>query len=458
MDGLARGRGPAVPMATHRMSDLENAEERLTHALAGARPGESAERQPVHTVYGGAHLFRADTAPRVGARALEALDRFAPDAATLARALGTDAHAEAVWERVRAKLLREPVEDFRIDFEDGYGVRTDSEEDAHAESAARGVARGMAEGTLPPFIGIRIKALTVETRARAVRTLHRFAETLLEDTAGALPPGFVVTLPKVTVPEQTELLALLMDRLEARHGVPTGTLRMELMVETPEALFDDEGRAALPRLVRAGRGRVDAAHFGAYDYTAALGITAAHQHLGHPACDWARHAMQVSLAGSGVRWSDGATTLLPVAPHTGEPTREQAAENRTAVHRGWRVHHDDVRHGLASGFYQGWDLHPAQLVSRYAANYGFFLEGVDGAAERLRNFVERAARATRVGSAFDDAATGQGLLNFFLRAVGCGALAEDDALARTGLTSAELRTRSFAAIARAQEDRSGRRG
>jgi citrate lyase beta subunit len=435
------------------MSDLDAAEAKLTRALARARTGESAERQPVHTVYGGAHLFRADTAPRLGSRALEALERYAPDAATLANALGTDAHAEAVWERVRAKLLREPVEDFRIDFEDGYGVRPDAEEDEHAETAAREVARGMAEGTLPPFIGIRVKALTTETRARAVRTLQRFAETLLRSTGGVLPPGFVVTLPKVTVPEQTELLSLLLERLESEHGVAAGTLLMELMVETPEALFDDEGRAALPGLVRAGRGRVVAAHFGAYDYTAALGVTAAHQHLRHPACDWARHAMQVSLAGSGVRWSDGATTLLPVAPHRGEPNEAQAAENRAAVHRGWRVHHGDVRHGLESGFYQGWDLHPAQLVSRYAAVYGFFLEGVDAAGERLRNFVERAARATRVGSAFDDAATGQGLLNFFLRAVGCGALAEEDALARTGLTSAELRMRSFAALVQAREGR-----
>jgi citrate lyase beta subunit len=435
------------------MSDLEDAEASLTRALARARTGETADRQPVHTVYGGAHLFRADTAPRLGARALEALDRYAPDAPTLASALGTDAHAEAVCERVRAKLHRQPVEDFRIDFEDGYGVRPEAEEDEHAETAAREVARGMTQGTLPPFIGIRVKALTMETRARAVRTLRRFASTLLGTTGGVVPPGFVVTLPKVTVPEQTELLALLLERLEAEHGIASGTLRMELMVETPEALFDDEGRAALPALARAGRGRVVAAHFGAYDYTAALGITAAHQHLRHPACDWARHAMQVSLAGSGVRWSDGATTLLPVAPHRGELSAEQEEENRAAVHRGWHVHHDDVRHGLASGFYQGWDLHPAQLVSRYAAVYGFFLEGVDAAGERLRNFVDRAARATRVGSAFDDAATGQGLLNFFLRAVGCGAIAEEDALARTGLTSAELRIRSFASIVRAREGR-----
>ena len=432
-------------MARSEVADAEARLSRANLALAHARPGEAATRQPVHTVYGGAHLFRADTAPRLGTRALEALDAYAPDATSLAEVLGVDAR---VWERVRAKLLREPVEDFRIDFEDGYGVRPDAEEDEHAEAAARELARGMREGTLPPFIGIRVRALTEETRARAARTLELFLATLARETGGALPPGFVVTLPKVTLPEQPEYLAALFDALEREHGVQG--LRMEIMVETPEALADAEGRSALPALVRAGRGRITAAHFGAYDYTAALGITAVHQHLRHPACDWARHAMQVALAGTGVRWSDGATPLLPVGPHRGELTPEQAAENRAAVHAGWRVHHADVRHGLAAGFYQGWDLHPAQLVSRYAAVYGFFLEGVDAAGERLRNFVERAARATRVGSAFDDAATGQGLLNFFLRAVGCGALGEDEALARTGLTPAELRSRSFATIVRAR--------
>jgi citrate lyase beta subunit len=432
------------------LDEMEARLSRANRAHARARPGEDDSRQPVHTVYGGAHLFRADTAPRLGARALDALSTYAPDAATLASALGTDAHADAVWERVRAKLVREPVEDFRIDFEDGYGVRPAAEEDEHAESAAREVARGMREGTLPPFIGIRVRALTEETRARAVRTLRLFATTLVRATGGALPPGFVVTLPKVTLPEQPAYLAALCERLEAELGLADSALRMELMVETPEALVDDEGRAALPALVKAGNGRVAAAHFGAYDYTAALGITSAHQHLRHPACDWARGAMQVALASTGVRWSDGATTLLPVAPHR-QPTPEQEDENRAAVHRGWRIHHADVRHGLAAGFYQGWDLHPAQLVSRYAAVYGFFLEGIDAAGERLRNFVDRAARATRVGSAFDDAATGQGLLNFFLRALASGAIAEPEALARTGLTPAELRTRSFARIARARE-------
>jgi hypothetical protein len=122
------------------------------------------------------------------------------------------------------------------------------------------------------------------------------------------------------------------------------------------------------------------------------------------------------------------------------------AENRAGVHNAWRMHYEDVRHSLEAGFYQGWDLHPAQLVTRYAAVYAFFLTGLEQQGARLRNFVERAAQATLVGDVFDDAATGQGLLNFFFRAINCGALTEEEAVALTGVTLDELRGRSFVRI------------
>ena len=219
------------------------------------------------------------------------------------------------------------------------------------------------------------------------------------------------------------------------------------MVEVPQAVIGPEGRCLLPEMVRAGEGRITGAHFGTYDYTAGVGITAAHQHMRHRACDFARHAMQVSLAGTGVWLSDGSTTVMPVPVHRGASlTPEQAAENRAGVHRAWKLHYDDVRHSLVHGFYQGWDLHPAQLVTRYAAVFAFFLESVEPAAARLRNFGEQAARATLAGGVFDDAATGQGLLNYFLRAINCGALGEPEALEMTGLTLDELRGRSFLRI------------
>ncbi|HYH80979.1 MAG TPA: hypothetical protein VEX86_14355 [Longimicrobium sp.] len=435
--------------------DLSAPVERLraaNEAFARQYPGEGGARQPVHTVYGGAQLFRSDSTVKLGQVARRALDDYAPDAATLARALGIAGgdFAERVYTRVAEKLGREPVEDFRIDFEDGYGNRPDAEEDGHAQSVAREVAKGLAEGTLPPFLGIRVKTLSEELRGRSTRTLDLFLTTLVEATGGVLPPNFVLTAPKVALPEQVEYFAAVLQALEPRLGLADGALRFEIMVEVPQAIIGADGRCMLPELVRAGGGRITAAHFGTYDYTAGVGITAAHQHMRHLACDHAKHAMQVSLAGTGVWLSDGSTTVMPVPVHRAAAgatlTAGQVAENRAGVHRAWKLHYDDARHSLVNGFYQGWDLHPAQLVTRYAAVFAFFLESVDSAGARLKNFVEKAAQATLVGDVFDDAATGQGLLNYFLRGLNCGALTEREALEMTGLTLDELRGRSFLKI------------
>lgn len=418
--------------------------------FAGRYPGESAGRQPVHTVYGGAHLFAADSARKLGELAVRSLDVHAPNSRTFARAVGLPAElAGTVYQRVREKLLREPVEDFRLDFEDGYGNRPGEEEDTTAVSAAVAVAEGARRGTLPPFIGIRIKPLSKELAKRALKTLDLFCSTLLDATNGKLPANFVITLPKVVIPDQVAALANVLGQIEHARGLPEGTLKLELMVETPQSLIGEDGRSPLPGLVEAARGRCVAAHFGVYDYTASLTITAAHQRMRHPACDLARQMMQLALAGTGVMLSDGATNVLPVGPHraTGSRalTKKQVAENRQAVFHGWRLHYEDVRHSLANAYYQGWDLHPAQLPTRYAAVYSFFQEGLASASTRLKTFVGKAAQATLVGDVFDDAATGQALLNFFLRGLNCGAITEAEALA-TELTLEELRSRSFLKI------------
>lgn len=415
-------------------------------------PGQSPARQPVHTVYGGAHLFRAGSAAKLGQLALRSLAHYAPEPATFGRALGLESPPELieiVYDRVVAKLKREPVEDFRIDFEDGYGNRPEEEEDACAVSAAGEVAQGLADGILPPFLGIRIKTFSRELAHRGARTLDLFLTALLEKTGGKLPPGFVITLPKVTVPEQVTGLVDLLEIFEERARLPEGSLKLELMVETPQSLFDPQGRLALPALVASAQGRCTGAHFGVYDYTASLEVTAEHQAMDHPACDAARGLMQIALAGTGVFLADGATNILPVAPHRGTAdaplSAEQRQENIRCVHDAWRLHYTHVTHSLENAFFQGWDLHPAHLPTRYGALYAFFLRSREAATERLSNFVRQAAQATLVGDVFDDAATGQGLLNFFLRGLGCGALTEEEVLA-TGLSLEELRGRSFLKI------------
>ena len=447
-------------------------------------PGETGRRQPVHTVYGGAHLFKSDSAKRLGSLARRSLDQFAPDFLTFARAIDLPGESElpesfdeatelvsflndeperarkekkgawlahTIYRRVIEKLDREPVEDFRIDFEDGYGNRPDDEEDGHAVSAAAETAEGSKKGTLPPFIGIRIKPFNEELRARSFRTLDIFVSTLVEINRGRLPDNFVITLPKITIPEQVSTLATLLSRLEKQTDLPEGSLKFEMMIETTQSIINHQGQINLPLLLAAAEGRCVAAHFGTYDYTAGCNITAAHQHMLHAACDFAKHMMQVSFAGTGIWLSDGATNIMPVAPHRfvegGEPlTQEQIEENREVVHRAWKLHYNHIQHSLTNAFYQGWDLHPAQLPTRYAAVYSFFLDGLEAASERLKNFVEKAAKATLVGDVFDDAATGQGLLNYFLRAVNCGALTEEEAVELSGLTLDELRSASFVKI------------
>jgi len=470
-------------LAVDALKDIFAPLQHAHEAFASRYPGPRGDRQPVHTVYGGAHLFRADTARRLGEKALEALDEYAPDFITFARAIelpgsehlggSPDAGALAksvqanpgaarkdnkhawfactLYQRVREKLQCEPVEDFRIDFEDGFGNRPDDEEDRYAVAAAGELAAGMAAASLPPFTGLRIKPFNEELRHRSIRTLDIFLTELLGKTGGKLPRNFFITLPKVTIPEESAALAAVCSRLESTLGLRADTLQVELMIETPQSIFNERGELNLLPLAAAAQGRCAGAHFGTYDYTAGRGITAAHQHMLHFACDFAKESMQVAYAGTGIWLSDGGTNILPVPVHhagtTASPlTAGQLEDNRKSVQQAWKLHFGHIRHSLVNGFYQGWDLHPAQLVTRYAAVYSFFLESLDAASERLRNFVEKAAQATLVGEVFDDAATGQGLLNYFLRAINCGAITADEAQRLTGLTKAEFRSASFVKI------------
>lgn len=418
-------------------------------------PGDRSDRQPVHTLYGGANLFKSDAPILLGQRALEILQTYAPNHEVFGQAFGLSGGADfskRIYDKVVAKLQHEAVEDYRIDFEDGYGNRSNEEEDATAVTTALEVAKGMREKTLSPFIGIRIKPFTEEMKERGLRTLDIFLSTLVKETGGQLPDNFVVMLPKVTIPEQPETLANCFTILEEELGLAKGVLKMEMMVETTQAIMDINGSNPLYRFIKAAKGRCVAMHFGTYDYTASCSITAKYQEMDHPVCDFAHHMTKVALAHTGIWLSDGATNTMPIGPHRGTLTPQQEEENRQVVHRAWKKGYDHIRHSLWNGYYQGWDLNPAQFPMRYAAVFAFFLESYDDAVDRLKTFVEKAARATLIGDVFDDAATGQGLLNYFLRALNSGAITEEEVLA-TGLTLEEIRGRSFKKIL---ENRAGK--
>ena len=352
-------------------------------------------RQPVHTAYVPADRFTGDTASEWGRGALAALREHAPDPETL----GVD---DDVYRRVVAKLEREPVEDLRVDFEDGYGVRSDAEEDADAERIGAALTSPATAGS-----GARIKSLEAPTRARALRTLD-----ILVRACGHLPEGFVITLPKVSAPDQVAAMQEIC--VAADSVVGGGPLRFELQVETPRAV------ARMTEIVAAAGPRCAGLHYGTYDYSASLGIAAAHQSLDHPAADHAKAVMQVAAATVGLPVVDGSSNVLPVG-------------DSDAVQAAWTLHRRLVHRSMTRGYYQGWDLHPAQLVSRYAAVFTFYREGLDAAAQRVRAYADRVA-----GGVLDEPATARALTGYLLRGLDCGALDEPEVVTASGLDRAGL--------------------
>jgi citrate lyase beta subunit len=391
-------------------AEADRALAEADRALAAGYPGPRPGRQPVHTAY----LPADGLAAQWGRQALAALEAWAPGPAEFGDAMGLPARLAAdVRSRVLAKLVTEPVEDLRLDFEDGYGDRGDGAEDADASRAAGLLAAEAAARNAPPFTGLRCKSLEPATRRRAIRTLDGFLGELLAH--GPLPAGFVVTLPKVTSADQVTAMAGLCARLEQAHGLAPGTLVFEVQVETPQLILGADGTATVARCVHAAGGRLTGLHYGTYDYSAALGIAAQQQSMEHPVADHARAVMQVAAAGTGVRLSDGSTNVLP------EGGRDQ-------VTGAWQRHARLVRRSLDRGFYQGWDLHPAQLASRYAATFGFFREGLPAAAGRLRSYVGR-----EPGAILEEPATARALAGFLARGLDCGAVTGAELAELTGL-------------------------
>ncbi|MGY1601882.1 DUF6986 family protein [Geodermatophilus sp. SYSU D00815] len=372
-------------------------------ARLAAFPGERSGRQPVHTCYVPADAVGPGLARSWGEAALAALDEHGlPD-------LGLDpAVVEEVLPRVRAKLAAEPLEDLRVDAEDGYRGGPDREDDDVLRAAAAIAAEPL------PAVGVRAKSLEGPTRRRGVRTLDLFLGAFGTESPGRRA---TVTLPKVTDVEQVRAFLPVLDALEDAHGV---ALDLELQVETPQAVLGPDGTATLARMVHAAGPRLTGLHHGTYDYSAALGIAAAYQSSDHPAADFAKQVAQVAVAGTGARAVDGSTNVLPVGP-------------RAHVHAAWRLHAGLVRRALERGFYQGWDLHPAQLVTRYVATYAFFRAALPAAGARLSAYLDRTA-----GGVLDEPATARALAGVVLRGLDCGALAEDEVVTATGVSSVEV--------------------
>jgi len=401
-------------------ADLADIDARLAGTdtlLSTEYPGDDGSRQPVHTLYVPADRFRLDLPAQAGQAAAAAVAEFGGTVA-LAQAVGLGALAAELAPLVDAKLEREPIEDLRLDFEDGYGARPDEEEDADAVLAAERVAAAVAAGVAPPFIGIRFKCFEAPTRRRGIRTLDLFLSTLVAN--GPLPDGLVLTLPKVTTVEQVEAMVALCERFEERLGLPAGRLRFEVQMETPQLIVAADGSVPVATLLHRADGRVSALHYGTYDYSASLQIAAAYQSMEHPAADFAKQVMQVAVAETGVRISDGSTNVIPVG-------------DRDHVLEAWKLHARLVRRSLERGYYQGWDLHAAQLPTRYLATYAFYREGFAAAARRLDNYLHGSD-----ATIMDEPATARALARFVVRGLECGALEASEVRAATGSEPAEL--------------------
>ena len=400
-------------------STLASVEAKLAatdRLLETSYPGDTGARQPVHTVYVPGDRFTVDLPEAWGANALAA----AGNAAGLAQLAATLdlAEPERLGELVAAKLASEPIEDLRLDFEDGYGNRTDAEEDAAVLAAADSVSAAVAAGKAPACIGIRFKCFETPTRARGIRTLDLFMTRLLAN--GPLPEGLRLTLPKVTTVDQVEAMVFLAEKLEEAHGLEAGRIRFEVQVETPQVIIAADGSHPVATLIHAGKGRVSSLHYGTYDYSASLGVAAGYQSMEHPVADFAKDVMQVAVAGTGVELSDGSTNIIPA----GDPENIAAA---------WELHARLVSRHLARGIYQGWDMHENQLVTRYLATFAFFREGLQAAGTRLRNYVHQINSAI-----MDEPATARALARYIHRGVACGAVTADEVTELAQITLPEL--------------------
>lgn len=412
---------------TRRLDDavLADVDRRLSTADAQLKnhyPGDDGRRQPVHTVYIPGNRYTATMPADWGTTALAAAkDAGGLDAVAglVGASNGTDCAPDTLAALVEQKLSTEPIEDLRIDFEDGYGTVDDATEDADVARAIAELRTALDAGTSTPFVGTRFKCFEAGTRRRGLRTLDMFVSGLAE--SGGFPHGLTLTLPKVTSVDQVEAMVAVANALETANGLPSGRIRFEVQVETPQAILGADGRAPVAQFIHAGQGRVSSLHYGTYDYSASLGIAAAFQSMEHPAADHAKNVMQLAVAGTGVHLSDGSTNILPV----GDPDNVAMA---------WKLHARLVRRHLERGIYQGWDMHPAQLVTRYLATYAFYRSAFAPAATRLRNYVHQHDSAV-----MDEPATARALAGVIHRGSVCGALTADEIESAADLPTSTVR-------------------
>ncbi|MEU0544329.1 aldolase/citrate lyase family protein [Nocardia sp. NPDC005978] len=392
-----------MSLPSYVLGNLEGRIRALDSELAQRYPGDRSG-QPIHTAYVSAAEADAGLPGQWGAAAIE----LAAGHGELLTELGG---AQALA-RTRTMLGARPIQDLRLDFEDGYGTRADEVEDRDA------VRAGAVLAALPEQVrsrGIRTKGLTPAEWGRSVRTLEKVLEG-----AGGVPPGFVFTLPKIRAAEQAEAAVLLCQAMESAHGLPERSLRFELQIESPQAVIAADGTATVARAIALSAGRCTGLHYGTYDYSAACGIAPQFQSLEHPVADHAKAVMQAAAAQTGVWVCDGSTQVLPIGSDV---------QVREALARHYRL----VTRSLERGYYQGWDMGAGHLVTRWLATIAFYRSALEVAAPRIGRYLERSG-----GAVVDEPATAQALATVVLRGLDCGAIEADEVTALTPAATVEV--------------------
>ncbi len=419
---------------------------KIMQRISAESPSFPIKSQPMHTVYGGAHLFTESTPDKVAQIASGYFSKYISNPQQLADIFGIteDSITHELFDRIILKLNSAALEDYRVDFEDGYGSRTDDEEDSAAVKATLEAAKAHTAGRLPKFFGFRVKPLTKISAGRSLKTLDIFLSNFFTNI-NSLPENFIITIPKIENVEQCAVFNEVISEFERKLKLPDNYLKTELMIELPGALYSPSGAFMLPELIKASGTRILGLHFGIYDFTSSIQIPAPSQSYTHPACDEVRFLMQCAGNLYPVSISDGATSFLPLELYKSPASENEKVLNKANVAKAWKLHFDNVLHSVHYGTFQGWDLHPSQIPARIAALQYYFLRNKLQTLDRLKRFVEQAAQATHKGGVFDDAATGQGLLNFVRRGYDCGALSESDIIS-TGLTLEDISGKTFGEI------------
>ena len=331
-----------------RGSDLAALDARLesTDQLLETRfPGDDGRRQPVHTVYVPADRYHPDLPAQWGAAAAACVEARRDRGGLAAPPGWIDGSPPRSPLASCAKLAAEPIEDLRLDFEDGYGPRPDDEEDARR----RGDGEPLADAAPPgprrrcrPAVQV-LRGADPPPRATHPRPVPRHPAR----RPAACPTGWSSRCPRSARSSQVAGHGRRSAGGSRRRRTPRRSLRFEIQVETPQLIIGADGTrpvaAADPRRWRAG-------HRPALRHLRLQRLAAASPRptrpCDHPAADFAK---QVDAGGR--------------RRHRGAPVRrlhQRAAGRRPAqVHAAWRLHAGLVRRALERGFYQGWDLHPA---------------------------------------------------------------------------------------------------